>query len=63
MNYKALNHIHTFIYLNCVYIFMLQKHRTVTVTDEHDDWLVKHPEINFSGFIRVRLDEYIERVK
>ena len=35
----------------------------VSVRKDHKEWLKEHPEINFSGFVRVKLQELIETDK
>jgi len=36
------------------------KQKTVTILDEHEEWLKEHGEINLSGFLRKKLDELIK---
>jgi len=37
--------------------------RSVSITKANDDWLHKHSEINFSGFVNQLLSGYVESYK
>jgi hypothetical protein len=36
------------------------KNKSVTITDEQEQWLIQHTEINFSGFVQKALEDYIK---
>lgn len=37
--------------------------KSLKITQDQQDWLKKHPEINFSALVREAIDDYMKRLK